>query len=161
MSLLWYLYHAAKGDHHEALHRAHLKYGPVVRVAPNELSFVEAQAWKDIYSHTKPEFEKDPSTTFSDNPAHPSILSAPAEQHAKLRRILSHAFSDKALYGQEAVINNYVMSLVDSLKSQGLESLDIVRWFNVRIDESIPPRPPTSESRAVGHLLMKQNDHSS
>jgi cytochrome P450 len=131
---LWYLYHAAKGDHHEALHEAHLKYGPVIRVAPNELSFVEAQAWKDIYSRTKPEFEKHPSTTFSDDPAHPSILSAPTAQHVKLRRILSHAFSDKALYGQEAVINKYVMSLVDRLQNQGPESLDIVRWFNVRTD---------------------------
>lgn len=24
-------------------------YGPVVRVAPNELSFITAEAWKDIY----------------------------------------------------------------------------------------------------------------
>ena len=25
-------------------------YGPVVRVAPNELSFITSEAWKDIYS---------------------------------------------------------------------------------------------------------------
>jgi hypothetical protein len=27
----------------------HRKYGPVVRTAPNELSFCEERAWQDIY----------------------------------------------------------------------------------------------------------------
>jgi cytochrome P450 len=118
------------------VHQLHLKYGPVVRVAPNELSFVEAQAWKDVYGHGKPEFRKDPSTTYADDPAHPNILSAPADQHAKLRKILSHAFSDKALHGQEAVLKSYCVSLIKGLRNQDFEKVDMVRWFNV--SESTP-----------------------
>ncbi|KAI3325220.1 putative cytochrome P450 monooxygenase [Xylariaceae sp. AK1471] len=130
ISILWYLYHIGIGDHYEAVHQLHLKYGPVVRVAPNELSFVEAAAWKDVYGHGKPEFRKDPSTTYADDPAHPNILSAPADQHAKLRRILSHAFSDRALHGQEGVLNSYCMSLIKGLRNQDPEKVDMVRWFN-------------------------------
>jgi len=29
----------------------HNRYGPVVRVAPNELSFLHPDAWRDIYGH--------------------------------------------------------------------------------------------------------------
>jgi hypothetical protein len=31
-------------------HELHKKYGNVVRVAPDELSFIDPQAWKDIYT---------------------------------------------------------------------------------------------------------------
>ena len=31
----------------------HANYGPVVRIAPNELSYIEPQAWEDIYTRTK------------------------------------------------------------------------------------------------------------
>ncbi|KAI8622846.1 putative cytochrome P450 monooxygenase [Xylariaceae sp. FL1651] len=133
ISIIWYLYHIAKGDHYYAVHQLHLKYGPVVRVAPNELSFVQAQAWKEIYGHRatgKPEFMKDPSTTFADDPAHPHILVAPGERHAKLRKLLSHAFSDKALREQESVINNYVMSLLKELRTRCSERVDMVQWYN-------------------------------
>jgi hypothetical protein len=31
-------------------HELHKKYGNVVRIAPDELSFIDPQAWKDIYT---------------------------------------------------------------------------------------------------------------
>ncbi|KPM37730.1 hypothetical protein AK830_g8831 [Neonectria ditissima] len=44
------------------VHQLHLKYGPVVRTMPNELTFTDPQAWKDIYGHRQghPQFHKDP-----------------------------------------------------------------------------------------------------
>lgn len=131
-SILWFLYHMGMGTHHEAVHELHLKYGPVVRTAPNELSFTEPEAWKDVYGHgNKPEFVKDPSTTYADDPEHANILVAPVEKHAKLRRILAHAFSDRSLHGQEAVLSDYTMELVKGLRGIGEEAFDIVRWYNV------------------------------
>ncbi|RAK89185.1 cytochrome P450 [Aspergillus costaricaensis CBS 115574] len=43
-------YASLKGIQTHWLHSLHLRYGPVVRVAPNELSFIDERAWKDIYS---------------------------------------------------------------------------------------------------------------
>jgi hypothetical protein len=31
-------------------HELHKKYGNIVRIAPDELSFIDPQAWKDIYT---------------------------------------------------------------------------------------------------------------
>lgn len=33
--------------------RLHNEYGPVVRLAPNELSFATADAWRDIYMYRR------------------------------------------------------------------------------------------------------------
>ena len=40
----------------------HDRYGPVVRLSPNELSFNSVQAWEDIYGHRlgRPNMAKDP-----------------------------------------------------------------------------------------------------
>ncbi|KAL8847977.1 MAG: hypothetical protein Q9221_006993 [Calogaya cf. arnoldii] len=40
----------------------HDQYGPVVRISPNQLSFITAGAWKDIYGlkSDRTEFAKDP-----------------------------------------------------------------------------------------------------
>lgn len=38
----------------------HIKYGPTVRVAPNELSFTSETAWKIIYGSRSNEMGKDP-----------------------------------------------------------------------------------------------------
>lgn len=132
-SIAWFVYHGYKGDHWSAVHELHLKYGPVVRIAPDELSFTEARAWKDIYGHRQgtPEFPKDSSQTFTDDPAHPHIIAAPREQHSKLRKLLSHGFSEKALREQEGVLNTYAMKLINALRSRISEPVDLVKWYNV------------------------------
>jgi hypothetical protein len=40
-----------KGQRAAILKEMHDKYGEVVRVAPNQLSFIGETAWKDIYAH--------------------------------------------------------------------------------------------------------------
>ena len=52
------------GSIHRDLQRLHSVWGPVVRITPNELSFVDAQAFQDIYGRRKGglyPFPKDPS----------------------------------------------------------------------------------------------------
>lgn len=49
------------------------------------------------------------------------------------RRVLAHAFSDKALMGQEPLVQRYVDQLIDRLKevtSANDEPVDMVKWYN-------------------------------
>lgn len=134
-SVLWFIYHSFKGDTPFLLHKIHLEYGPVVRVTPNEISYTDPKAWKDIYGHRNgvPENEKDPSQNFEADSAHPSIIHADKETHSKMRRLLAHAFSDKALREQEPVISQYVRVLIDRLRkaADAGSSVDLVKWYNV------------------------------
>lgn len=64
----------------------------------------------------------------------PSILIDNDENHSKGRRLLSHAFSDKALHEQESLIQNYVDQLVHRLKETTSENsekpVDLTKWYN-------------------------------
>lgn len=50
------------------MRRLHEKYGPVIRFSPNELSYTDPQAWKDIcgYERGKPENLKAPEAQYVD-----------------------------------------------------------------------------------------------
>ncbi|KAM6505328.1 hypothetical protein FSOLCH5_014556 [Fusarium solani] len=106
------------------MRRAHDKYGDVVRVAPNELSFNTPQAYKDIYGHAiegrKP-FLK--SRVFYDrgpSVVHPDIVfTIDPEQHRPQRRSLSHAFSAKALRESEDIIRGHVWLFVEQIGKHG------------------------------------------
>ncbi|EOD48095.1 putative cytochrome p450 protein [Neofusicoccum parvum UCRNP2] len=135
-TIFWSQYHSFKGDLTFHVHAFHQKYGPVVRVAPNELVYTDPQAWKDIYGHRNgvPENEKDPANNADPDPAHLSIIRADRQHHSKLRRLLSHAFSEKSMQSQEPVIKSYIDLLIERLRKTAEkgdpQGTDIVRWYN-------------------------------
>lgn len=117
----------------------HNKYGEVVRLAPDEVSFISGEtAWPDIYGFRTGKYKgtgpylKD--TTWFPPPVNGvySIIPAGEEDHSRMRRNLSHAFSDKALRSQEELIQGYVDLLVHRLGEHASESrsVDIMRWYN-------------------------------
>lgn len=61
-----------------------------------------------------------------------NIITANNEDHKRMRRLLSHAFSEKALRGQENIIKHYVDLFITKLndKAHKNEAIDIVRWYN-------------------------------
>lgn len=119
---------------------AHKKYGAVVRLAPNELSYVDVQAWKDIYGHRKPGQPIWPKDLIQGGPEQagtPGIFRSEDADHTSLKRTFAHAFSDKALKEQQELIRGHALSLVDALKleakrqaSNGGEGVEMVKMYN-------------------------------
>ncbi|RYP75506.1 hypothetical protein DL771_002391 [Monosporascus sp. 5C6A] len=114
----------------------HKKYGEVVRIAPNELAFSNATAWKDIMGH-KPqgsaEFEKWDGfyRTVEDMPT--DIANAGREEHGALRRILAHGFSDRSMREQQPIIKKYIDLLIQRLHENcqgGPKALNMAAWYN-------------------------------
>ncbi|GJP93046.1 cytochrome P450 [Aspergillus niger] len=113
-------YASLKGIQTQWLHNLHLNYGPVLRVAPNELSFIDPQAWKDIYSSspTEPQSMRRGSDFFrylEDDDNRPSILAANEIDHPRIRRAYVPAFSRRALARQESILAKYGDALVERL----------------------------------------------
>jgi len=115
----------------------HEKYGPVVRVAPNELSFSSAQSWKDIYGFRQGHktFVKSPfydGGSFADQ-AHSIVSERDPVEHGRMRKYLSHAFSDRSLKEQEVLVAEVVDEFIVQIGKQGTthEGIDIVKWFNL------------------------------
>lgn len=114
----------------------HDQYGYVVRISPNELSFIDPAAWKDIYLNKGFIRPKQWGSRPPGVSAH-SVISAPVEVHARFRKAMGAAFSEKAIKMQEPLIGQYVDVLMAKLreKVEGSEGgreavVDVVEWFN-------------------------------
>ncbi|KAH8651351.1 putative cytochrome P450 [Xylariales sp. PMI_506] len=132
----------------QALHTQtlHDRYGSVVRIGPNHLSFTDPQAWKDIYGHrvgisggtekggsVHPEMVKAPIFSRMVRCSPTTILNADREEHSMLRRALSHGFSDSSMRQQEPIISKFVKLLIDRLRQEGQRgqrALNLATWFN-------------------------------
>ncbi|KAF2217523.1 hypothetical protein CERZMDRAFT_108242 [Cercospora zeae-maydis SCOH1-5] len=120
--------------------RHHATYGPVVRISPNEASLTSADtAWPDLYGFRTGRLAgtqnnpKDPAWYPSAANGVPSIGLADDVDHSKRRRVLSHAFSERALAEQEPLIQKYVDQLVDRLAehaSSRSAPVDLTKWYN-------------------------------
>lgn len=123
------------GRLHVRVGEFHKKYGPVVRIGPNELAFSSVQAWRDIYGHKKAGEEEFPKwdgvyKMFKTQPT--SILNSDRAEHSLLRRQLSHGFSDRSMRDQEPIIGTYVDLLISRLKDaiKKDSSQNMREWLN-------------------------------
>ena len=123
------------------IRQLHEQYGPVVRIAPDELTFTDGRAWKDIYGHQTPEWPKS-----TDGHGHPtptnnvhSILTVQSKaDHARMRRQIAHAFSDKALRKQESLLQLHVGKLITQLRLQAAHGpMDLEAWYNYTTFDAI------------------------
>jgi cytochrome P450 len=107
----------------------HDQYGPIVRIGPNELSFTDERAWKDIFQRRDflrpPQWGARPPGVEAHN-----FISAPADVHGRLRKAFAPAFSDKALLGYEPLIRMYFDKLLARLDSSPAPAVDMMEWLN-------------------------------
>jgi hypothetical protein len=65
-----------RGDLHRQMKAIHDRYGDIVRIAPNELSFTDVRAWKDIYGNRPGHapFERNQTWFQKEHPDDPSSI---------------------------------------------------------------------------------------
>ncbi|KAH6853977.1 cytochrome P450 [Chaetomium sp. MPI-CAGE-AT-0009] len=146
-ALPWAIRHAL-GTSAFHTQRLHARYGPVVRVAPNHLSFTAPRAWRDIYGSLPrdgsyasawPEVPKSKTFTSATDDQEESIVQAGFHEHARLRRALAPGFSDAALRVQEPLLRRWVEVLVGKIgercgasgdgEGEGVV-MDMEKWYN-------------------------------
>lgn len=112
----------------------HKRYGDIVRIAPDELSFSHPDAWKDIMGHRKEGLEMEKARWFyrplEGEPLH--VVNEGREEHGRLRRQLAHGFSEKAMRNQEPLIRGYVNVLLRKMHElcKGGNPIVLSDWYN-------------------------------
>ncbi|KAH8723926.1 cytochrome P450 46A1 [Phaeosphaeriaceae sp. PMI808] len=126
------------GGIHKYVHDIHEQYGDVVRITPDELSFIDPNAWRDIHGHGSKEDASSPP------PKHWPKYGAPVnghdslvtkqdtQEHARTRKIFISAFSDRALIKQAPLFKKYTDKLVQNLKDTAEKNakVNLVGMYN-------------------------------
>lgn len=114
----------------------HSQYGGIVRIHPDELSFVLSEAWQDIFA-SRPSLPKPLIGALRPlNDANSFRSTNKTEDHDRIRKILSPAFSDRALKAQEYILQDYTDLLITRLRDQiisagkGSITVDVDSWYN-------------------------------
>ncbi|KAH8723085.1 cytochrome P450 [Phaeosphaeriaceae sp. PMI808] len=132
-----YLTAIAKGELPRHVAQLHEQYGEVVRLSPDELSFTNPKAWRDIYGYGSKEGPGSaPPKNWnrqgnSPNGANSLVAEPDNAEHARIRRIFSPAFSDRALVQQSPLFTKYTNQLIGNLReSAEANAVDLVRMYN-------------------------------
>lgn len=122
------------GNLHLAVQNLHEKYGPIVRVAPDEVSFIKSSAWNDIYGTKGAKFvERDRKWYANLTEGQDDIIVAKEADHMRFRKIFGPAFNDRALRKNESVITRSVDLLILRLRGllvDGDGIADMTKWYN-------------------------------
>ncbi|KAK1991363.1 cytochrome P450 [Colletotrichum falcatum] len=118
---------------HRKILELHREYGPIVRVAPDELSYNHPDGWKDLHGYLKNrtgDHGRDPVVTHD---ARHSVVGAGLEDHSRFRRARSYGFPAQSMLDQQPIIKAQVDLLIQRLHEKcagGSDALDMVSWYN-------------------------------
>lgn len=136
-----FVYHLLRGSLIKSQQRFHNKYGPVFRMAPDEVSFASEEAWHDIYAWRAGHKRaiRDPSFFHPpDGQADNLVTTNDVKFHARVRGLMSHSFTEESLYEQAPLIEGHADVLINQLwqratSSESLETgalVNVTDWIN-------------------------------
>ncbi|KAJ4415379.1 hypothetical protein N0V82_007374 [Gnomoniopsis sp. IMI 355080] len=110
----------------------HKKYGSVIRITPNDLSYQEPNAWKEIMGHRKAGQQENDKEFYYRQPSLENIVGAYKDKHNMMRRSLSAAFSAQAMENQQPLIQTYINLFIQRMHENVAKgnTVDMVSWFN-------------------------------
>ncbi|EXK26433.1 hypothetical protein FOXG_17420 [Fusarium oxysporum f. sp. lycopersici 4287] len=137
-SPLYRHYKFLRGDLLFETQRLHEQYGPVVRIRPNELSFIDPEAWRDIYvahggsARLGDMARYDRFYQWAGPSAPETFVSLNRPYHDSMKRQLAPAFSERSLQFQEPIIQGYTDTLIRKLTevSKDGNPVNLREWFN-------------------------------
>lgn len=132
---LAYLYYFYRNEAPHKINQLHQKYGRVIRIGPKTFSTIDPESWNIIYGQqTTKRFPKanyalmDPKSTAT------NLVNATEVDHVRQRKLINHAFSEKALKDQEEIIMTYIQTLISKFQEISTETKDggevsISKWM--------------------------------
>ena len=116
------------GNRATTIHKLHLKHGPVVRLAPDELSFASPQALKDIYGANSG-FAKAP--IYDSMGFKSTFTTRDQEQYRGMKKRIVSSFSPAAVAEIEPCIYRQVGHLIKCFDKRVDTALDVLPWFRM------------------------------
>jgi hypothetical protein len=124
--------------------KLHKRYGPIVRIAPDELALAYEGVWDEVQGGTyENELSKLETYYRVQTKQTGFIMTAPPKEHSKMRRAFSHGFSDRGIRDMESCMTGMLDKMLDRLlrcspegsvtqgdAKLGKAVVDIAKWCN-------------------------------
>jgi hypothetical protein len=135
-SRLWYMYRIYVGDMHTVQRRLHEQYGPVIRIAPNEISTAELSAIPKIYKHTRPLTKTDFYSVWGGGTISEQLdqFAEPDERvHSNYRRVVNPVYTLSNVLKSEGYINKVSALFIQRLGEHAdrKETIDLGTWLQM------------------------------
>ncbi|KAF4420579.1 benzoate 4-monooxygenase [Fusarium acutatum] len=133
ISIIWSRQANLHGLKYMRIHEAHRKHGSVVRIGPNELSFADPAAVRDIYTNSA--FKKEENFYFAKRGYEEEHLFSfrNPEAHNQRRKLLSRGYSQSSISDIEDHITVKIETFLNLLgtKTANDESVDIYAFVHL------------------------------
>jgi cytochrome P450 len=110
----------------QTLHNLHKKYGPVVRIGPDQVAFSTKQAMRDIYG---------PNTNYAKAPAYGAFgrkslfTMRVKEEHRERQKRIAHVFGPASVAQIEPIVTEQVTKFLKCVESRLDQPMDMMLWF--------------------------------
>ena len=127
LSKLYYVRLSSNLLGHQELHKLHQKYGRYVRIGPNDLSVVDPDGMKVVLGASS---RCTKSAWYGqDMPYISTNTTRDRSAHDRRRRVLSPAFSDKALRGYAMRVQKFHDQLLSQIDAFSGKPMNVTKWF--------------------------------
>ncbi|KAI1208540.1 cytochrome P450 [Annulohypoxylon truncatum] len=147
---LWYVYQVRKGRMTVLYRDLHKKYGPAVRISPNDVSFDSKEAFQAIYTGSQYIEKGDFYWSLSNNPGridwrfrrHQADAFAfngelDMQRYKSHRKNIGTTYSTSSLKKYSDRLDEVMDRFVAKLKSQEGEVLDLAEWLHLAVVECL------------------------
>ncbi|KAM0231879.1 hypothetical protein ACHAPO_008175 [Fusarium lateritium] len=144
ISSFWHAYNARNGRMAYLGKTLHRKYGPVVRVGPNEVWFNTKEAFHAIYSNGSGYEKSDfylatalnkPQINWHLNPEFPDTLDLLSERDVRRyrlqRRLIGPVYQTSSLIQHEAAVDEVLARTIAKLKSLNGAQVELNEWMHI------------------------------
>jgi cytochrome P450 len=116
----------------DALHK---KYGPVVRISPNEVAIFDIEAFRQIHAVSGGYTKGDFYTKLTNFPVHSVFTLRDAKSHGLRRRLFAKGFSKTYVRENfEDIVREKVQLAVDNIAEDGANNdgvVDVFKWWSL------------------------------
>jgi cytochrome P450 len=120
----WNVFHQSFRNRTLAVHEAHLKYGPAVRVGPKHVSFATLDAIRDIYGHGTPALKDSFYGAFASTHLNVSDSQEKAVHNVKRKRF-AVAFAQKSIVELETIVRDHLERMTKIVDAKVGEEVDM------------------------------------
>jgi hypothetical protein len=130
------MYRIYVGDMHDVQRRLHEQYGPIIRIAPNEVSTTDLSAIPKIYRYQAPLTKTDFYSVWGGGTISDQLdtFAQPDERvHSNYRRIVNPVYTLSNVLRSESYINNVSALFIQRLGEHAdrQEAIDLGLWLQM------------------------------